>query len=263
MDHDYLAASFKKWGEHYAGTERHFMRGRLESDHADFVSKCYGKVADICCGEMAYKADFSKKSFVGVDFSFAALKRAKERHGNGDFVCASATHLPFRDGCFDVVMSATGLQAAGKNGYEFLREMCRASGGRIRSDVSYPDCLEFVYGGLMSQKVEFVDGVGYTEDGNGERVNHGRFFSEEEVASILSDNGMRGVAIERYSLRDFMSEDEVGMEHRDAERKLCAASAGMPQEKIESARKELHGKIRGDLSTKLSFVVEAEKAGTS
>ncbi len=48
---------------------------------------------------------YGSKLLVGIDVGLPVLKLAKSNLPDGDFVCASSTHLPFRDSVFDTFIT--------------------------------------------------------------------------------------------------------------------------------------------------------------
>jgi malonyl-CoA O-methyltransferase len=56
---------------------------------------------------------FPNTDLAGVDLAFGMTKRAKERHTvspKSFFICADAEHLPFRENCFDLIVSTSTYQ---------------------------------------------------------------------------------------------------------------------------------------------------------
>jgi len=102
-DRHYWDARTSRW----AGMPRlvNFYLDLLENDIRSFLSKQHGKILDIGCGDGRFLA----YADVGVDFSQGMLKRAKQKNPSKSLVLASATHLPFRDGVFDLSFMVTVL----------------------------------------------------------------------------------------------------------------------------------------------------------
>jgi len=64
-----------------------------------------GRVLDVGCGEGSTVAELTlNRKIIGLDISKAAVKIAKFKHMNIDFVVADALHIPFR-ACFKLVVA--------------------------------------------------------------------------------------------------------------------------------------------------------------
>jgi ubiquinone/menaquinone biosynthesis C-methylase UbiE len=79
-------------------------------------------VLDVGCGIGYLSRLFS--SYVGLDVN--GLKIARELFPTTDYVCASATHLPFRDNSFDVCIAYDCIEHINSTG-RLLSEMARVS----------------------------------------------------------------------------------------------------------------------------------------
>lgn len=97
------------------------------------------RVLDVGCGTGAFAARLAgqnpRQAVVGVDLSAGMLAEARRKLAdapNARFVQAPATRLPFDDGAFDVVVSASALHYVPEPA-EALREAARvlAPGGRL------------------------------------------------------------------------------------------------------------------------------------
>jgi len=65
---------------------------------------------DVGCGEGAYLNSFNGQ-VVAIDVHSPSLKKAKENHsGKSFFILGDARSLPFRDGVFNVVLSASVVE---------------------------------------------------------------------------------------------------------------------------------------------------------
>jgi ubiquinone/menaquinone biosynthesis C-methylase UbiE len=70
------------------------------------------RVLDVGCGDGAslwllMRLGFEANNLHGVDLLESRIASARTRHPSIHFDCADATHLPFEDGSFDVVMEST------------------------------------------------------------------------------------------------------------------------------------------------------------
>ena len=73
------------------------------------LNKNNGVVLDIGCsgGRYTFKLAESKVRTIGMDIAFKALKFAEDHKNNKDnpsFMCATVTHLPFKDNSFDAIV---------------------------------------------------------------------------------------------------------------------------------------------------------------
>ena len=80
---------------------------------------------DVGCGP-CFSTEIFKCKVIGMDPSIKMLAQAK----NGSFVMGEAEHLPFKDRCFDVVISVTAIHNF-DDVKKALLEIRRASNGRI------------------------------------------------------------------------------------------------------------------------------------
>jgi 2-polyprenyl-3-methyl-5-hydroxy-6-metoxy-1,4-benzoquinol methylase len=92
------------------------------------------RVLDVACGEGYGAAALSRHgaaSVVGVDISPETCAHARSKYGV-DVRCGDATHLPFQDGSFDVVVSFETIEHL-SDPAAFLRECSRVltAGGRL------------------------------------------------------------------------------------------------------------------------------------
>jgi len=78
--------------------------------------KAGDRVLDVCCGTGAQAFCYARRGFMawGIDLDFGMIEfaeRRKRRLGlsSASFQRASATHLPFRDACFDHASISMGL----------------------------------------------------------------------------------------------------------------------------------------------------------
>jgi len=99
---------------------------------ASIVKRDDANVLDLCCGtgDMTFalrrQAGKSSAKILGVDFSHAMLKRAREKSAatSPGWIEADALRLPFQDGGFDLITAAFGFRNLAD--YDAgLREMVR------------------------------------------------------------------------------------------------------------------------------------------
>lgn len=79
----------------------------LAKDHC-----CSGTILDIGCGEGYYSAGLAealKAELLGLDISKEAVRYAAGRYKNATWICASAAHLPVKDGSVGLLTSLFAL----------------------------------------------------------------------------------------------------------------------------------------------------------
>lgn len=79
----------------------------LAKDHC-----CSGPILDIGCGEGYYSAGLAealKAELLGLDISKEAVRYAAGRYKNATWICASAAHLPVKDGSVGLLTSLFAL----------------------------------------------------------------------------------------------------------------------------------------------------------
>ena len=79
----------------------------LAKDHG-----CQGPILDIGCGEGYYSAGLAESlnaQLLGLDISKEAVRYAAGRYKNATWICASAAHLPVKDGSFGLLTSLFAL----------------------------------------------------------------------------------------------------------------------------------------------------------
>lgn len=93
----------------YEGIQKHKHRWILR-----YLPRRMGSVLDVGCGSgllLELLRPLSAR-LVGIDFSERMIRLARERVPEARLVLADAESLPFTDGSFDVVVSATVIQNA-------------------------------------------------------------------------------------------------------------------------------------------------------
>jgi ubiquinone/menaquinone biosynthesis C-methylase UbiE len=95
--------------------------------------KAGDRVLDVCCGTGAQAFCYARRGIIswGIDLNsgmieFAERRRRKLGLSSASFQRASATHLPFRDACFDHASISMGLhEKKGTSGDRIVSEMRR------------------------------------------------------------------------------------------------------------------------------------------
>ena len=122
-------ASNEKSGSSYYRMYGKMKNWNLKSVSSfDLLSNLSGReahVLDVGCG-IGYLSRLFLH-YIGVDLDIEGLRIAKTLFPARDYVCASATHLPFRDNSFDTCISYDCIEHVEDIG-RFLTEMARVSG---------------------------------------------------------------------------------------------------------------------------------------
>jgi SAM-dependent methyltransferase len=87
---------------------------RVAATAVDRVGLPALSLLEIGCGSAYYCEIFAKLAhckvhYTGLDYSAAAIARARNRYRGNDFEVGDATHLPFADRSFDVVFNGVSL----------------------------------------------------------------------------------------------------------------------------------------------------------
>jgi len=103
-----------------------------------------GRILDLGCGTGRSLPLVAAGRAVGLDCSFDALRRARRRAAGAPLVQGTAEALPFRDGCFDTVVSGLVLCSVGDpaRGLAEVRRVLRPGGvlralEHVRSPVAW------------------------------------------------------------------------------------------------------------------------------
>ena len=100
------------------------------SDTLKIVNNEKKVVLDVGCGVGRLFKFFPNVHIVGMDISSEMIRHAKNLASDSlrDLILASATHLPFRNSCFDLAYSVTVLQHVPYDKQLFaVREICRVT----------------------------------------------------------------------------------------------------------------------------------------
>jgi len=84
-----------------------------------------GRILDIGCGSGTYQKTTGKSSYVGCELNRQSLKKAT-KSPNANYICADATHLPFKDNSFDIVLCSEVLEHL-NSPLKAIKELARAS----------------------------------------------------------------------------------------------------------------------------------------
>jgi len=132
-------------------------------EHAGALPLDDAAIADIGCGTGQWLAEFVRwgakpANLHGIDLLEERLTRARERLPEADLRCGDARHLPWPDGCFDLVTQFTVFSSIPDIGVqrEIADEMLRVlrPGGHILwYDCRYPNPVRAAVRGLNRRNI--------------------------------------------------------------------------------------------------------------
>lgn len=134
------------WEAHSGGYDRHFssVTAQVVEPMLDAAGVTSGmRVLDICCGPgmLAREAVARGASAVGLDFAEEAIRAAREKVPEVEFIQGDAEALPFDDDSFDAAVCGYGIihlpNAA--NGLREIRRVLRPGGRAAFSVWAAPD----------------------------------------------------------------------------------------------------------------------------
>jgi ubiquinone/menaquinone biosynthesis C-methylase UbiE len=143
--------SEKFWESRYHQKKASIVRNILESE-----LKKDNLILDAGCGtgELSVMAKEMGGEVVSIDFSKTYLKRVSRNVGNR--VCASLTHLPFKEKSFDIVICTDVIEHVPQ--YDRVVEQLRSvSLKKIVLTAPCQGLLREVYGKLFPQKLKVLD----------------------------------------------------------------------------------------------------------
>lgn len=121
---------------------------------------CTGPILDVGCGEGYYSAALAQQlnaPLLGLDISKEAVRYAAGRYKNAQWVCASAAHLPVRDGSIGLITSLFALTLP----EEFRRVL--GSDGMFIQVLAAPDHLlglkKIIYPALHHKEKEITPDI--------------------------------------------------------------------------------------------------------
>lgn len=83
------------------------------------------RILDVGCGCGIYQKALKRSIYLGCDLNSQNLKRVVKAP-NAEYVCADATHLPFKDNSFDMVLCSEVLEHL-DSPLKAIKELARAS----------------------------------------------------------------------------------------------------------------------------------------
>jgi len=126
-------------------------RSHVPHAYEEFSKLTYGHTTlEIGCGDGWLEV--LNPEIVGTDFSILALKKAKRRAHDADFICSDAHYLPFREH-FDLIVSIGCFEHFAKPNLS-AREMFRVlkNSGRVVMSVDTDQIFNKIYS-LINQKI--------------------------------------------------------------------------------------------------------------
>lgn len=142
------------------------------------------KILDIGCGNLNYSADFSGRHFIGLDFSYEGLKAAKERNPEVNLICASGTHLPFKDDIFDFVSCldmTSGVIYLYKNLFD---EIARVSRKDVLLTLNHEEDVSYKI--MKYGRLTIKDCIAYCNE-----MAIAPVFNEENISSLMKSVGLK------------------------------------------------------------------------
>ena len=145
MEKDITSTEYWKWRLEQATMEGHLQWsvyltndiswGQIEKIHLGIIKHLIvddDYVLDAGCGYGRMASAFDSEKYVGVDFSEAFIKKARESHPHYSFIIANLKELPFKDKVFDwsFCISIKGMIRANSGETEWqkmLNELKRVS----------------------------------------------------------------------------------------------------------------------------------------
>lgn len=139
-----MMSDMRRWGPHIVVMKKYEIKKLRE--HKKYLK---GKMLDVGCGDGPYKELFNCKKYIGID---------SNTDSSADMM-GDATFLPFKDNCFDSIVSIQALQYI-EDHQEAVNEMSRVLKGNgtllliipqsFREDVKNPDYHRFTREGIKS-----------------------------------------------------------------------------------------------------------------
>ena len=135
----------RKWGNKEVMLWEDSRMGYVMEMEKQIFSKLLGDrkglVLEIACGTSRYSVLFNGDKYVGLDFSEAMLKLAKNKYPHQQYVKADAFHLPFKEGVFKIVFASRFVHHYNSVIKQFFSEAKRVSNGLLLFDISRKNSL--------------------------------------------------------------------------------------------------------------------------
>ena len=128
------------------------------------------RILDVGCGNgigliQMLRLGFDPKRMSGIDIDGERITQARERLPQADFQCASAEHMPYEHGAFDIVMESTMFvlmpseETASRIASEMVR-VTRPGGYLMLIDWRYSKPGSDVYRAMNKKRIAELFGVG-------------------------------------------------------------------------------------------------------
>ncbi|MDE1845976.1 MAG: class I SAM-dependent methyltransferase [Candidatus Micrarchaeota archaeon] len=96
---------------------------------------------DMGCGDTGKINIKLNHLYHGIDVSLVAIRAAKRKSPNANFLVADASYLPFRDNSFDRVASYSVIESLGVEFREAFRELVRVTNNEISFTTMHVDAI--------------------------------------------------------------------------------------------------------------------------
>ncbi len=165
------------------------------------LPKITGKVLEIGCGDLTFSTlPLDADYFVGVDLSFSAAKKAKDKLDNVNnlsktpgIVNAYAEELPFKNNSFDLVVAIETITLFGSSFLQALEEMRRVAKDKLILTFSHIDIAE-----MYNPEKEFIqkeDHFLLDNQKSGDKV----FFTKENIDTLLKKLNLKTENLEVFT----------------------------------------------------------------
>ncbi|MDE1810939.1 MAG: class I SAM-dependent methyltransferase [Candidatus Micrarchaeota archaeon] len=132
----------QRWDDLWNGGGRKGYRCTVISEFVKIHQLQRKDVLEVGCGDRNLDRPGSLKgNFFGGDISMVALRGAKSCHPKANFAQLEATHLPFRDGAFQAVVSFGTMHHYGPDALSAIEEMRRVSSRAVIFTVEHEESL--------------------------------------------------------------------------------------------------------------------------
>lgn len=158
---------------------------------SELIGDRKGLVLEVACDTSRFSDLFGEDEYVGLDFSGAMLKLAKNKYPNRQYVKADAFHLPFKEEVFQTIFASRFIHHYNGIIKQFFSEAKRVSNGVFLFDISRKNSLFHIaiklsgmkgFGRNLSVLSSEMDGLGL------EIAEYKRYFFLPSTAySILPD----------------------------------------------------------------------------
>ena len=173
----------------------------FSSLHKGIADKLFARVAkerapsallDVGCGTgyltVRFKDHFPQSKIIGLDFAQGMLEVARSKKEDIIWILADGNHLPFSDGCFDIVISNLA--------YQWAEDLSRAfsEGRRVLVPNGILACTLFGYN-TCQELFQCLD------EASGRRLQFVRLPDQLKIREALIVSGFRNPIVEREQIK--------------------------------------------------------------